>query len=224
MRTLPLLLLTLAMLGGVFAYQQAAKPPQYTGPPPVVASPPPAAAPAPAAAAMPPPEAELKEIADAFEQDQESRTEAQLRALQAKHPESAELQALLARLEYAQAISGRSQPIDKSRLNFDGPLMRSAEQWAIRATETNPDLAEAWRMRGRVALALGDPRQSLAYLERAEALQPDSALIRLHKGDTLQAMQPIPATTCTCHKPCWSTHAPSNRRWTAALNTSPCAR
>ncbi|OHE81755.1 MAG: hypothetical protein A2X76_11820 [Lysobacterales bacterium GWF1_69_6] len=176
------------MSAGVFAYQEATKPPQYTGPAPAIPSPSPASAPAPAATVEPPPEAELKEIANAFEQDQENRIEAKLRALQAKHPESADLQALLARLEYAQAVAGRAQPIDKSRLNFDWPLMRSADQWAVRATETNPELAEAWRMRGRTALALGDPRQSLAYLERAEALQPDSALMRLHKGDTLQAM------------------------------------
>lgn len=188
MRTLPFLLLSLVLLAGVFAYQQATKPPQYTGPAPVLASPPPAPASAPAAAAMPPPEAELREIADAFEQGQENQIEAKLRALQAKYTESADLQALLARLEYSQAVAGRAQPTDKSRLNFDWPLMRSADQWAVRATETNPELAEAWRMRGRTALALGDPRQSLAYMERAEALQPDSALMRLHKGDTLQAM------------------------------------
>jgi len=187
MRTRPLLLLVLALPAGVLAYQQATKPPRYTGPAPVAPRPP-ATVPTPVAVVVPPPEAALKEIAEAFEQGQEDRVEAQLRELQAKHPESAELQTLLARLEYGQAIAGRSQPIDKSLMNFDWPLMRAADRWATQATDTDPELADAWLIRGRTALALTDPRKSLEFLARAETLEPDSVRLRLYKGETLRAM------------------------------------
>jgi tetratricopeptide (TPR) repeat protein len=185
------MLLVLVSLGGIYAYQQANRPPVYTGPPPTVrTTPPPVPAPAPAPVAEIG-EAEamaLEDIARAISEQDGDRIEAQLRALHGQFPGSAEVLTQLARLEYGRAIAGRSQPRGGLPMNWDSGHMDAARRWAAQAVAGDPGLAGAWLVSAQIQLAYSNPRESLAMLERAEALDPTSVKLRLRKGETLRAM------------------------------------
>ena len=188
MRTRPVLLLVLASALGVFAYQQATKPPRYTGPAPL---PRPYAPPVPAAAPVEvgkPPEAEMQRIAEAFKEFKGERVEAELRALNKRFPENPKLLTFLARLEYNHAVRGRSQPLDKLDVNHDPRHMDEAHVWATQALAVDPDSVDALTVSARVALARGLRQQALDHLQRAETLAPDNAPMRLLKADVLWSM------------------------------------
>lgn len=192
MRSRAVLLLVLASALGVFAYQQATKPPRYTGgPPPRSTYSPPAPVapqPAPPVAVAPPPEADMQDIAEAFRLRQGDRIEAKLRGLNDQFPGNAQILSHLSRLEYNRAIAGRAQPPDKLMMSFDASHMAAADQWARQAVAADPELADAWLTSARVALARSDVRKSLEMLERAEALDPANAWLQIDKGHALRAM------------------------------------
>ncbi|GAB2656611.1 hypothetical protein [Arenimonas aestuarii] len=189
MRSRIALLLVLALASGVFAYQQATKPPRYTGPAPALR---PAALPAPVATAPvhvgEPPEEDMQAIAEALRQYRGDRIEARLRKLNEQFPANARILAHLARLEYNRAMAGRAQPRDKLLMNFDQAEMDAARRWATQAVAADPELFEAWLISAQVSLARSEVRKSLEMLERAEALDPTSVDLRLAKGNSLRAM------------------------------------
>jgi tetratricopeptide (TPR) repeat protein len=193
MRSRAVLLLVLTVALGVFAYQQATKPPRYTGgPPPRTPYTPPAPvaepAPAPPVAVGDPPEADMQEIEAAISIRQGPRVEARLRELHAQFPGNARLLTFLARLEYGLATNGRAQSRDLSMISFDPAHMQAADEWATQAVAADPELAGAWIVSARVAQARSQLPKSLEMLARAEALDPDSVTLRLQKGDALLAM------------------------------------
>ncbi len=189
MRSRAFLLLVLALALGVFAYQQATKPPRYAGPPP---APTPYVPPEPVAAAPvdvgDPPEADMQAIEDALSQRQGDRIEPRLRELHGQFPSNARILTFLARLEYGRATNGRPQARDKMFVDFEEAHMSAAERWAEQAVAADPELANAWLARSRVALARGQIQNGLEMLDRAEALDPDSVMLRLDKGNALLAM------------------------------------
>lgn len=193
MRSRAVLLLVLAVALGVFAYQQATKPPRYTGgPPPRAPYTPPAPvaepAPAPPVAVGDPPEAEMQEIEAAISILQGTRVEARLRELHGQFPGNARILSLLARLEYGRATNGRPQARDRMFVDFDPAHMNAAERWAEQAVAADPELADAWLASSRIALARSQMKIGLEMLDRAEALDPDSVMLRLDKGNALLAM------------------------------------
>lgn len=193
MRSRVILLLVLASALGVFAYQQATKPPRYTGgPPPRTPYSPPVPvaepAPAPPVAVGEPPEADMLAIADALYQRQGETIEARLLELHGQFPGNARLLTFLARLEYGRAVNGRAQPRDKLMMSYDPGHLSASQRWVDQAVAADPELFDAWLTSARIALARSDVRKSLEMLERAEALDPDSVVLRIEKGDALLAM------------------------------------
>ena len=187
MRSRLVLPLVLVLACGVLAWQQYTKPPRYTGPPPAPPALPAAPVAAAPAVAAEPPDAEMTAIVQTLGGPDPEHVEARLRELHAQFPGSARVLASVARLEYSLAVAGRPQPIDKLHISFDQDHMNKARSLAEQAVAADPELAEAWLISARVALARTEVDKGMELLARAEALDPDSTRLRMIKGDGLRA-------------------------------------
>jgi tetratricopeptide (TPR) repeat protein len=78
--------------------------------------------------------------------------------------------------------------VDAGGMYLDLGLLGEADRLAAQAARLHPQSAEAWHLRGRVALARGQPEPALADFHRAIAIAPGSRSILL---DTAEAYRQL---------------------------------
>jgi tetratricopeptide (TPR) repeat protein len=130
----------------------------------------------------------LKEVSAQIDAGQKDRAERLLLDLNQSSPGDAQVMALLARINYLRAVGGRAHYEGMPPMDWDRNLMSSAEDWARRATETDPLHANGWVVYAQIRHAQFRSKEALEMLDRAESLDPTSKKLRLRKGTVLRTI------------------------------------
>lgn len=131
---------------------------------------------------------DIRTIAHAIDEGNGDLVAPVLLSMHQRDPKDPEVMALLARIEYLDAIDGLPEYPGMPPTGWDRAHMEAAERWIRQAVEADPKHANAWVIYGQITYAKHRLDESLAMLNKAESLDPASVKLHLRKGATLRAL------------------------------------